>query len=278
MTRQIESPQNPRIKELQRLAKRRRRDEKRITIVEGVREVTHALKFGPSPIEAYICPPLLDLWPNQLTMAQTLQKLESLATENDCRLYTITTALYEKIAYRGESGGIILVIPYLLRNLGELPKTDHPFLLVVENVEKPGNLGAILRTADAANVDGIIVTHSPENSPTDIHNPNTIRASLGTIFCTAIAQSTTANAIHWLQANGISIVTTSPDANTVYSKIDMKGPVSIVMGSEAHGVSHAWFEAADHKVHIPMHGFGDSLNLSTSTAIMLYELLRQRFS
>lgn len=276
MTTRIESRQNPRIKELQKLTKRRRRDERGVTVVEGIREVSRALASNVIPIEAYLCPELVDLWPDQDLKAQVVQRLESLDAERHCHLFQIPPDLYEKITYRGESGGITLVVPYQSWTLEELPKTKQPFLLVVENLEKPGNLGAILRTVDAASVDGVIVAYSPEHSATDIYNPNAIRASLGTIFGIPITQASTAEVIKWLKSNKIQIVTTSPDSEMIYSNADLTGPVAVVMGSEAHGISDSWFHAADVAVTIPMHGIGDSLNLSTSTAIMLYEVVRQR--
>lgn len=276
MTTRIESRQNPRIKELQKLTKRRRRDERGVTVVEGIREVSRALASNIIPIEAYICPELVERWPDQGLQAEVVQRLELLDAERQCHLFQIPADLHDKITYRGESGGITLVVPYQSWTLEELPKTEQPFLLIVENVEKPGNLGAILRTVDAANVDGVIVAHSPEHAATDIYNPNAIRASLGTIFGIPITQSSTADAIAWLKSNNIQIVTTSPDSQIVYANADLTGPVAIVMGSEADGVSDSWFDAADVEVTIPMHGIGDSLNLSTSTAIMLYEVVRQR--
>ncbi len=144
--------------------------------------------------------------------------------------------------------------------------------MVIEGVEKPGNLGAILRTADAAGVDGLIVCAGA----TDLHNPNVIRASLGTLFTVPIAEATTNDAIAWLHANKIQIIAAAPDATERYTKVDLTHPVAIVMGSEAHGLGTAWRAAADRLVSIPMHGRADSLNLATATALLLYEVRRQR--
>jgi TrmH family RNA methyltransferase len=142
---------------------------------------------------------------------------------------------------------------------------------VVEAAEKPGNVGAILRTADAAGVQGVIVCGGA-----DLHNPNVVRASLGTIFTVPVAEATTAETLAWLHSHGVQIVATTPAATLRYTAADLTAPTAIVVGSEAEGLSAAWLDAADVCVYIPMHGEADSLNLSASTAILLYEVVRQR--
>jgi TrmH family RNA methyltransferase len=264
----ITSTKNPRIKDLIRLNNRRHRDALQHTIVEGVREVHRALNAGIRPTEAYVCKELI-----QGTEAQeALESLEKLAQARQLRLIEVTPEVFARIAYRGESGGLLLVIPYLPATLDALPLSSTPFLIVVEGVEKPGNLGAILRTADAAGVDGLILC----GEGTDLHNPNVVRASLGTLFSVPVAQTTTEAAIVWLQARNMAIVAATPDAVTRYTDVDLTGPVAIVTGSEARGLSSAWLQAATHVVTIPMYGIADSLNLATSTAILLYEVVRQR--
>ena len=148
---------------------------------------------------------------------------------------------------------------------------------MVENAEKPGNLGAILRTADAAGVDGLIACHSPgQAAGTDVHNPNTVRASLGTIFSVPLAEATSEQAIAWLHSRGIRIAAATPEGATLYTDSDLCGPLAIVLGSEAHGLTRPWLDAADVRIFIPMHGQADSLNLAASAAILLYEAVRQR--
>jgi len=142
---------------------------------------------------------------------------------------------------------------------------------VIDRPEKPGNLGAILRTADAAGVDGVIVCGG-----VDVYNPNVVRASLGTLFTVPVAEATPEAAIAWLRQRGIRLVATTPDAVTPYTAVDLTGPVAIVMGSEAEGLSAQWLAAADVRVVIPMFGQADSLNLATATALLLYEVVRQR--
>ena len=149
-------------------------------------------------------------------------------------------------------------------------------MVIVEGGEKPGNLGAILRTADAARVDAVIICDAEAQRGTDLFNPNTVRASLGAVFTVPIATATTPEMIQWLQAKGIQIATAVPDGDSLYTAVNFKEPVALIMGSEAAGVSRPWLEAADLRLRIPMHGQLDSLNLSVATAVMVYEVFRQR--
>jgi TrmH family RNA methyltransferase len=268
----ITSLQNQRIKNVVKLRQRRQRDSRQMTVVEGSREVLRALQQGIQPVEAYICPELITD-PDAAT-AVTLLKQQAQTT-----LFEVPPAVFAKIAYREDSGGLLLVIPYLNVSLDELiikkPTLSNHFFAVVEGGEKPGNLGAILRTADAAGAEGVILTKGVASS-TDLHNPNVVRASLGTIFSVPVVSDSNTTVIHWLRQQGIQIVTTTPTATTLYTAVDLTGPVAIVMGSEAHGLSDEWLQAADKKVMIPMHGIADSLNLSVAAALLLYEVVRQR--
>jgi TrmH family RNA methyltransferase len=250
------------------LAKHQARQEERLTVVEGLRECERALGAGMVPVEAYGCPELM------IDQAGTRlwQRLTQLEQQGRSQCFEITPELYAKLAYREESTGLLLVIPYLDTRLATLPQRAPAFFVVIEGVEKPGNLGAILRTADAAGVDGVIVCAGA----TDLHNPNVIRASLGTLFTVPIAEVSTGDTIAWLRANHIQIIAAAPDATERYTKVNLALPVAIVMGSEAHGLGAAWRSAADQLVSIPMHGVADSLNLATATALLLYEVRRQR--
>jgi RNA methyltransferase, TrmH family len=265
---QITSPQNQRIKEVLKLNKRSERAAQQRTVVEGFRECLHALDAGLLPLEAYICLQLLD-GGNRQVLYQRLHQLEQ---RSDLRLFEITAEVYAKIAYRGDSGGILLVIPYLTTTLKTLPLSPLPFLAIVEGIEKPGNLGAILRTADAAGVDAVIVCAGA----TDLHNPNVIRASVGALFTVPVVEAPTAEVVSWLRQHQIAIVAASPEGATLYTSVDYTRPVALVTGSEAFGLSPAWLEQANHRVYIPMRGATDSLNLATSTALLLYEVVRQR--
>ncbi len=268
----ISSLQNQRIKQTVKLNSRRYRDQQKRTLVEGVREVNQALASGLTPYEAYICPSLL-----QDGAAETaVSRLNELANQGQTDLFEVTPTVFAKIAYRGESGGILLVVPYLRHSLANLPLGQPPFVVIVEAVEKPGNLGAILRTADAVGVDGLIVCGSGEAHGTDIHNPNVIRASLGALFTVPTVGAENGRVQSWLREKNIQVIATTPDAQTVYTAVDMTGPTAILLGSESQGLSQTWFQAADKQVVIPMRGAVDSLNLSVSTALLLYEVLRQR--
>ncbi len=267
----ITSLQNGRIKHVVKLSQRRYRDAQRLTVVEGVREVWQALAKGIIPQEAFICP---DLLPEDAETA--VSRLQSMAREGRTQLFEVTTAVFAKIAYRGDSGGLLLTIPYLPASLEKLPHSPHPLFAVIEGAEKPGNVGAVLRTADGAGIDGIILSN--DGPSTDLHNPNVIRASLGTLFSVPTAVADNATILHWLQQRQVQIVAATPEAETLYTAVDLTYPTAIVAGSEALGLSPFWQDNADHRVRIPMHGRADSLNLSISVALLLYEALRQRTS
>lgn len=267
MPTHLTSLHNPHVKDVLKLEKRSERSRRRLTLVEGVREVSRALAAGVMPVEAYVCPERVE----QAAMRAALAQLARLDAERRCRLFTVTPEIFTRLAVREESGGIVLVIPFLDTQLERLPVRTPPFLTVIDRPEKPGNLGAILRTADAAGVDGVIVCGG-----VDLHNPNVVRASLGTIFTAPIAEATADVAIAWLRQHGIRLVATTPDAVTPYTAVDLTGPVAILMGSEAEGLSAQWLAAADLRVVIPMFGQADSLNLATATALLLYEVVRQR--
>lgn len=269
---QITSPQNNRIKNVVKLNDRRYRDSVRLTVVEGVREVNRALQNQVIPQEAYICPALLD----GAEANQVVQTLRQLAENGRIQLFEVTPDVYAKMAYREESGGLLLVIPYFTHTLETLPLSPIPFLVIIAGAEKPGNVGAILRTADVAGVDGVILTTNNAQTGTDIYNPNVIRASLGAIFTVPIVAATEQETISWLKAHQITMVATTPTAQTAYTAVSLTTPVAIIMGSESQGLSSTWLTSADRQVFIPMYGKVDSLNLSTATAILLYEVVRQR--
>jgi RNA methyltransferase, TrmH family len=272
MPTHITSLQNPQIKEVLKLEKRSVREQARQFVVEGVREVRRAMEAGFVPVHAFVCP--------ELAKAEELQpalhQLEQFARTGKTRFFTVTPEVFAKLTMREGSGGVLLVLPFLHTALDDLPLPEGPFLAVIENAEKPGNLGAILRTADAAGVDGVIACGTAGG--TDLHNPNVVRASLGTLFTVPVAEASTAETIGWLRKHGIQIVAATPEGAARYTDADLQGPLALVLGSEAHGLTPAWLDAADVRVFIPMHGQADSLNLAASTAILLYEAVRQRAS
>ncbi len=268
MPTEITSAQNERLRGVGKLEKRRERDARRATLVEGTREVSRALAAGVIPLEAWVCTALI----HNDEGHKALERLRGLDAERRTHLFMVTPDLFGRLVVREGSGGLLLVIPYVARALTEIPLGAPPFLAIIEGVEKPGNLGAILRTADAAGVDGVVVNAGA----TDIHNPNVVRASLGTLFSVPICEATPAETVAHLQAHGVRTVAAVPDAPQRYTDGDLRGPVAVIMGSEAFGLSPEWRAAADALVSIPMHGAADSLNLAAATALMLYEVVRQR--
>jgi TrmH family RNA methyltransferase len=267
MATTISSTHNERVRALQRLQKRAERDRLRLTLVEGAREAQRALSAGVIPVEAWVCMPLL-----APESAAALEQLRQFDGQRRTHLFEVSPELFARLVIREESGGILLVVPYLNRSLLELPLGNPAFVAVVEGVEKPGNLGAILRTADAAGVDAIIVNRGA----TDIHNPNVIRASLGGLFTVPICEASTEETIRLLRERGITTIVATPDAGLSYTAVNMTDPVAIVLGAEAEGLSDEWLQAADQTVRIPMVGVVDSLNLASSAALLLYEVVRQR--
>ncbi len=268
MALQISSVQNPKVREAARLDKRSERDERRVTRVEGVREVSRALESGVIPVEAFFCRDLL----LGSDAAAAVARLETLDRDRRTRLYEVTPEVFARLAVREESGGIVLVVPYLPGDLSRLTISPNPFLCVVEGVEKPGNLGAILRSADGAGVDAVVVT----DPNTDLHNPNVIRASLGAFFTVPICEAPAGETLDFLRSHNVRVVAAHPDAELLYTAADLRGPIALVLGSEAAGLSAQWRSEAHLLVRIPMLGRIDSLNLATATALLLYEALRQR--
>jgi TrmH family RNA methyltransferase len=263
----ITSVKNPRVKHIIRLGKRSYRERERQAVVEGGREVGLALDAGIVPIEVLLCPPLLDV-----ASSIVAERCRALADAGRTELLEVSPDVFAKIAYRESTGGLVVVIPALDRSLYEIAPAGASLILVVDGAEKPGNIGALLRSADAAGVDLVFVC----GAGTDINNSNVIRASLGAIFTVPVVQATYAEAVEWLRANGNRLLAATPDAGEIYTSVDMTGKIALVVGSEAFGISAEWRDACDVRLRIPMAGRVDSLNLSTSTAILLFEAVRQR--
>ena len=268
----LTSIHNARIKNVLKLSNRRQRDAQQKTVVEGVREVARALSCGIVPQEAFVCPELMAT--DEATAVY--QQLQSLAQQGQLALFTVTPDLFAKAAYRGESGGILVVIPYLQHTLSTLSEALSPLLLIIDGSEKPGNLGAILRTADAAGVDAVIVTNQPAGGGTDIHNPNVVRASLGALFALPVIEVGPEPLLHWLRQREIQIAVLTPEGQRPYTDINLQGALALVLGSEAFGVNQQWLAEADIQLRIPMFGIVDSLNLSVATAVVVFEAVRQR--
>lgn len=259
----ITSLTNPRVKAAVRLRDRRERETTGLTIVDGAREILRALDAGARVETAFLAEDLLRT-PDAHAVADRLRHRPSTVS--------VSPTVLAKVAFGERSDGIVAIVEAPRLSLADLVLPDDPLIVVVEGVEKPGNLGAVLRTADGAGAQAVIAA----DPLTDPFNPNAIRASLGTIFALPVVAATTAETLAWLRDRGIRAVATIVDAATDYAAADLTGPLAIVLGSEADGLSAAWTEAGVTPISIPMHGIADSLNVSIAAAVVLYEAVRQR--
>ncbi len=260
----ITSLQNDRIKNLVKLRNRRARDQQGVFIAEGYRAISRALDKRIQPKEIYFS--------REWFLGENEDELLEKAQSSGARLYEVSKQAFEKVAYRDRPEGLLAVIDQWHHRLDELKLSKPPFLLIVESIEKPGNLGTILRSADAAGVDAVICC----DSVTDLFNPNAIRSSTGVIFSMPTVMTSTEEAIKWLKEKNIRSVATSPRGQRPYTEVDYREPLAVVMGSEQFGLSDNWLEACDSKVRIPMAGQADSLNVAMATLITLFEAVRQR--
>lgn len=260
----ISSLQNPRVKQLVKLRDRRSRDEAGVFLVEGFREIRRALEKRVVLRELYFSP--------EWFLGENEPALLAQAEAAGAQLFELTKDAFAKVAYRERPDGLLAVAPQWKRVLDDLRFGAAPFLLVVEAIEKPGNLGTILRSADAAGCDAVIVC----DPVTDIFNPNVVRASTGVLFSVPLVVAESGRVHAWLQEKRVRTVATTPGAKNIYSQVDLRGPLAIVMGSEQYGLSEFWLKHADVAVRIPMSGQADSLNVAMATIITLFEAVRQR--
>lgn len=255
--KEIISTANPKIKWLRSLHKHSTRRTAGVFLVEGAKEITAALDGGYQPKNMFICP--------EIYGAQS-------PVQDMGEVYTVNKPIFEKISYRSGSDGLVAVFQAAQRSLSQFNFGDNPFFIVVESLEKPGNLGAIIRTADGAGADGVIVC----DPRTDIFNPNVIRASLGTVFSKQVVVADNSEVYDFLEkheitAYGALITPTSKP----YTQADFTLPLAVVLGAEHAGLSAFWQDRAQ-PVIIPMHGSNDSLNVSNAAAVLAYEVIRQR--
>ncbi len=261
----ITSPANPRLKAVAALRRRRGRDESGLTLVEGFEELSLALDAGAVPRALYYCPELMRDPSAELEVVARVRRSGSESVQ-------LSRAAFEKAAYREGPDGFLAVVPVVTDRLEALHLPARALVLVCQAIEKPGNLGAMLRTADAAGVDAVIAA----DPLTDWGNPNVVRGSKGTVYAVPVASATTADTLAWLRASGVAIVATTPDTDLDYAEVDYTGPVAIAVGTEKHGLDAALLQRADYRVRIPMFGKANSLNVATSAAIVVYEAVRQR--
>ncbi len=253
----ITSLQNPRIKHIVKLREdKRQRQRDQLMLVEGFDELTLALGSGLQP-EALLTAPELASRSIDMVNAETI---------------TVTRSVFEKISYRDNPDGWLGIFPIPQRTLEDIQLSASPLVIVAESVEKPGNLGAILRTADAVHVDALLVC----DPRVDLWNPNVIRASRGAVFSVPTVEVDSSNALTWLRSNGMRILAATPSAQELYTAVNMKDPLAVAVGTEDDGLTDFWMQNADLQVRIPMLGKVNSLNVSIATALITYEAVRQR--
>ncbi|HSG43190.1 MAG TPA: RNA methyltransferase [Anaerolineales bacterium] len=253
----ITSLQNPRVKHIVKLRedkKQRRKDN--LLLVEGYDEIQLALAAGHIPQTLLTSPELTSL---QID----IPSVETL---------TVSRAVFEKISYRHNPDGWVGVFPIPNKTLDDINLSDIPLVIVAESVEKPGNLGAMLRTADAAHVDALLVC----DQRVDVWNPNVVRASRGTLFSVPVVECDNVSALEWLKAREMRVLAATPSADEIYTDVNMTQPIAIAVGTEDKGLTDYWMSNADIQVKIPMLGTINSLNVSVSTALIVYEAVRQR--
>jgi TrmH family RNA methyltransferase len=263
----ITSLQNPRVKNLVKLRRKRTRDQQGLLIIDEPLVIRRALEAGWPFETIFFCPERLtegeesDLW-------EALQSNASGGLE----LVRLSEPVLNKISYGTKPRGLLVVAKQKKRSLADLFLPPNPLIIVLEGVEKPGNLGAVLRCADGAGADAVLLC----GTGTDIYNPNVLRASRGTVFSVPTVQATSPEIAEFLAARQIRRVATTPQAQKDYTDCDLTGPLAIVVGAEDRGLSQMWLDLAEERTRIPLHGKADSLNLAISAALLLYEAVRQR--
>lgn len=255
---------NPRVKHLVRLRNRRQRDDEGLFLIEGFREVSRAVAAGIDIVELGYCPDLF--------LGANEPALLSAARENGATLVEYAESPFRKLSYRDRPEGLVALARQFPTGLEVLSLPAEPLVLVVESIEKPGNLGTMLRTADAAGVDAVIVA----DPTTDPFNPNVVRASIGCLFVVPVAVAGTDDAITWLRHRNVRLIATTPYATATHWDTSYSGGCAIAIGSEQYGLSDVLLDASDDRVRIPMQGEADSLNAAMAAGVVLYEALRQR--
>lgn len=264
----ITSSKNEKIKKIVKLKDKNKREKYSLFLIEGYREILRAVDADIEIESLFICPSLF--------LKNNENKLIEKIREDNIPIYDCLEDIFKKISYRDRPDGLIAIAKQFNNDLESLKtiikNKKNPFLVILEGIEKPGNLGTILRTSDAAGVDAVIVA----DPMTDIFNPNVVRASIGTLFTVPIFVSDSEKILKLLKENNIQIVATTPSAKTIYTDANLNKPIAIAFGTEQLGLSKIWMENSDILLKIPMLGIADSLNVAAATTILLYEAVRQR--
>jgi TrmH family RNA methyltransferase len=262
----ITSRKNDKIKELIKFRNKNGKTAKDLILVEGEREIERAIAAGIKPLEIYFCADLL-IKNRQNSLLNNLEK-----KFKEAYFYDLPIDIFESIAYKNNPFGILMMAKFQAKKITDIKLPKNPACLICDNIEKPGNLGALLRTADGVGLDAVYQT----GSLSDYRNPNVVRASTGTIFSLNFAQCDAKELIAYLKKNRIRIVAADPDAKIIYSELDYKKSYALVVGAEDKGLSQIFLDNADYLVKIPMLGAADSLNVHQAATVILFEALRQR--
>ena len=236
-------------------------------IVEGFRECRRALDNGYRPHAIFHCPELYLKNENEPQLVMDAERAGA-------NVFLCSRTAFVKMAYKERPDGLLMVGPHVAKRLSDLVLPSHALVIVTESIEKPGNLGTILRSADAAKVAAVIVC----DRTTDIHNPNVVRASTGTMFSVPVVEASSDEALAWLKARGFKILAATPHAEKLHFEVDLTGNVAIALGAEQYGLTQKWMDGAELRVRIPMLGLADSLNVSAAATILVYEAVRQRIA
>lgn len=265
MQKYITSPQNPRIKQFSLLQeKSRERKKSNLFVIEGLREISLAIKGGYILNTIFFCAEIIP--------EEEIFDLKETAN-NDTEFIEITLEIYQKLAYRSSTEGVLATVHSKSFELANLKlNSKKPLILIAEAPEKPGNIGALLRTADAAKVDAVIIA----NPKTDLYNPNIIRSSVGCLFTNKVATGETSEIISYLKEHSINIFSAALHSSIPYNKCDFTGPTAIVVGTESTGLSDEWLQNSNQNIVIPMRGEIDSINVSVAAGILIFEAVRQR--
>ncbi len=268
MHRIIQSSQNPRIKAAMKLRQRRGRRQQQRLIVDGVREVGRALKAGVLPIEVFVTQSMA----TQVPAEGPARQISDLMSNHGLEPTVVADAVLDKLAYGQRGADVVLVGSQPRHNLAQLDLPEESVLCVLESIEKPGNLGAILRTAEATGVNAVIVV----GQGTELYNPNVIRASLGTVFLVPVVACSATELLNWLRRRGTRLMAARVDGTIGYSSANWTGDVAMILGSESDGLSDTWMAPDITPIVLPMMGQVDSLNVAATAAVLCYEALRQR--
>lgn len=263
MILKITSSKNPLIKQVLTLqTKSRERKSQGLIVIEGKKEISLAVGSKIDIEKVLFCPDIIDY----------SSVVELLGNNDNLEYYELSKDAFSKISYRESTGGLVVIAKTPQKKLDDLKIDENAVFIILESVEKPGNLGAISRVADGAGADAIILC----DSLTDIYNPNSIRSSLGCVFTTDVVSANYEEVMTWLKENNITSYAAELEASEFYHEIDLLGKIALVFGTEAHGLTYKWIESADKRIKIPMMGVIDSLNVSTSVSVLVYEAMRQR--